>query len=123
MCDYPRTQDPYLGRLGDEKSPMDIDSIWAQADDKDTRFRHQLPLGHNSCLQKEALHRIRTCRSTKGPTFVTTAAYLEINRGIWGKQRITHSLDTTSTPLGTTIAQLCLMSRVNTIALRINTER
>jgi hypothetical protein len=44
-------------------------------------------------------------------------------RGIQGKQRITRSLDTMSTPLITTIARLRLSTRNNTIALRTSTKR
>jgi hypothetical protein len=121
--DYPRTQDPYYGRLGDEESPMDIDSRGAQAHVKDTHFRHRLPLGYNRWFRKEALCRIWMWRSTKGPMAVTTVAYLETTHGIHGKWRITRSLDTTSTPPITTIAWLRLTSRSNTIELCINMER
>jgi hypothetical protein len=43
---------------------------------------------------------------------VTTAAYPKTNRGIQGNQRITLNLDTTSTPLITTIIRLRLGSPV-----------
>jgi hypothetical protein len=102
---------------------MGIESRRAQARDKDTRFRHQFPPSYNSWFWLKALRRIQTWRSTKGPMAVTSTAYLKTIHVIQGKQRITRSLDTTSTPPITTIARLRLTSRSNTITLCINTER
>jgi hypothetical protein len=83
------------------------------------------PPSYNSLFTaNDRLHLYRNVGGfQKGPTAVTTAAYPTINRGTQGNRRITCSPDTASAPLATTIAQLCLTSRINTIALHKDTER
>jgi hypothetical protein len=66
----------------DEESHMGIDSRRAQARDRDIRFRYRLPHGYNYWFRQKALRRIRTWRSAKGPTVITTIAYLKTNRRI-----------------------------------------
>jgi hypothetical protein len=90
---------------------------------RNSRFGHQFPLGYDRSVLAENSTPYPNVGEYKGSNGCHYRSLPLTNRGIRGKRRITHSLDTMSTPPITTIARLRLCTHNNTIALRINTKR
>jgi hypothetical protein len=102
---------------------MGIDSRRVKAWDGNTRFEHQFPPRYNRSVLTENFTPYPNVAEYKGSNGCHYHSLPLTNHGIQGKRRITHSPGTTPTSPITTIAQLRLTSRNNTIALCINTER
>jgi hypothetical protein len=90
---------------------------------RNSRFGHQFPPGYNKSVLTESSTPYLNVGEYKGSNGCHYRGLPLSIRGIRGKRRITRSLDTTSTPLITTIAWFRMCTHINTIALHIHTKR
>jgi hypothetical protein len=89
---------------------------------RNSRYGHLLPCGYNRSVLAESSTPYPNMGEYKGSNGYQYRGLPLSIHAIQGKRRITHSLDTTSTPPITTKAWLRLSTRNNTIGLHINTK-